>query len=103
MVKAGVEATDGELPVVAGMATARLHEAIEMAQALKDAGATAVMVPPPFYYMLDEDSFFNWYQRLTSAVEIGVMIYDQTWRNLGTGVSLRMMERLSALCPTWSA
>ncbi|MEP0763825.1 MAG: dihydrodipicolinate synthase family protein [Chloroflexota bacterium] len=97
MVKAAVEATDGELPVVAGMATARLHEAIEMAQALKNAGATALMVPPPFYYMLDEDSFFTWYQRLTSAVEIGVMIYDQTWRKLGTGVSLGMMERLATL------
>ena len=97
MVEAAVEATDGELPVMAGMATSRLDVAIELANRLQKAGAAAVMVPPPFYYKLDEDAFFSFYKELASNISIGIMIYDQAWRNLGTGVSLRMMERLSAL------
>ncbi len=97
MVEAAVEATDGELPVMAGMATPRLDIAIELAGRLKKAGAAAVMVPPPFYYKLDEDAFFSFYKELSSAVSIGIMIYDQVWRNLGTGVSLQMMERLATL------
>lgn len=97
MVRAAVEATDGELPVMAGLATSRIHDTIAMAERLKNAGATALMIPPPFYYKLDEDAFFGWYKMLTDAVPIGIMIYDQAWRNLGTGVSLSMMERLSEI------
>lgn len=97
MVEAAVEATQGELPVMAGMATPRLDIAIALGHRLQAAGAAALMVPPPFYYKLDEDAFFAYYEAFSKAVPIGVMIYDQVWRNLGTGVSLRMMERLSAL------
>ncbi len=97
MVETAVAATDGELPVMAGMATSRLDVAIELANRLQKAGAAAIMVPPPFYYKLDEDAFFSFYKTLSSAVNIGIMIYDQVWRNLGTGVSLSMMERLATL------
>jgi len=97
MVEAAVEATEGDLPVMAGMATPRLDIAIELAGKLQQAGAAAVMVPPPFYYKLDEDAFFSFYKELATAVPIGIMIYDQVWRNLGTGVSLSMMERLATL------
>ncbi len=97
MVKAAVEATGGELPVMAGMATPRLDIAVELATRLKEAGAAAVMVPPPFYYKIDEDAFFSFYQELASKIDIGIMIYDQVWRNLGTGVSLSMMGRLAEI------
>ena len=59
MVEAAVEATGGELPVMAGLATPRLDLAIGLAQRLQQAGAAAIMVPPPFYYKLDEDAFFS--------------------------------------------
>ena len=97
MVAAAVAATEGDLPVMAGMATPRLDIAKQMARRLQEAGAAAIMVPPPFYYKLDEDAFFSFYKELASAVPIGIMIYDQVWRNLGTGVSLGMMDRLSKL------
>lgn len=97
MVEVAVQATDGEVPVVAGTATSRIRDCIEMAENARRAGATAVMVPPPYYYKLDADAFFEWYRMLTEAVEIGVMIYDQGWRNLGAGVTLSMMDRLAEL------
>ena len=53
------------------------------------------MIPPPFYYKLDEEAFYNWYRILNDSVDIPIMVYDQCWRQeLGTGISLKLVERL---------
>ncbi len=98
MVTTALKATDGELPVVAGFASCDYREAIALAEDARRAGATCVMCPPPYYYRLGKDAFFEWYRMLSEAVDIGIMVYDQSWRaGLGTAIRLPMMERLAAL------
>jgi dihydrodipicolinate synthase/N-acetylneuraminate lyase len=98
MVEVAVQATDGELPVVAGVGTCNFKEAIELAENAQQAGAKCVMVPPPFYYTLSEDDFYEWYRLLAENLEVGIMVYDQNWRSeLGTGIVLPVMERLTKL------
>ena len=98
MVEVAVQATDGELPVVAGVGTCNYKEAIELAENARQAGATCVMVPPPFYYRLDEEAFYEWYRILAEALDIAIMVYDQAWRReLGTGIELSVMDRLAEL------
>lgn len=98
MVEVAVQATDGELPVVAGIGTCNYKEAIELAVNAQRASAICVMVPPPFYYRLDEEAFYEWYRILAEALDIGIMMYDQAWRSeLGTGIQLSVMDRLTEL------
>lgn len=98
MVEIALKATDGTLPVVAGVASCDYREAIALAEQARQAGAKYVMCPPPYYYRLSEDAFFEWYRLLAEAVDIGIMVYDQSWRSeLGTAIQLPVMERLTGL------
>jgi dihydrodipicolinate synthase/N-acetylneuraminate lyase len=95
MVEVAVDVVDGELPVVAGIASCDIREAITLAELACRAGARCVMCPPPYYYRLSEDAFVEWYRLLAEAVDVGLMIYDQSWRSeLNATISLPAMERL---------
>ena len=99
LVETAVRATDGTVPVVAGVGTCSYLDAIEMAQTAQQAGACCVMVPAPFYYELDEEVFFNWYATLAKAVTIPIMVYDQVFRraSLGAGLRLEGIARLAEI------
>lgn len=99
MVETAVRATDGTVPVVAGVGTCSCLDAAEMARIAQRAGACCVMVPAPFYYELDEEVFFNWYATLAQAVTIPIMVYDQVFRraSLGAGLRLQGIARLAEI------
>ena len=98
MVRTAVDVTDGLLPVVAGVAGVNLDEVIERTRNARSAGAKYVMIPPPFYYEIDHDGVYEWYRILAESVDIGIMVYDQSWRvGLGTTLVLPLIERLAGL------
>lgn len=97
MVEAAVEAAAGRLPVVAGVAGIDIREVIAKARAAQRAGVRYVMIPPPFYDRLDQDAVYRWYAQLADALDLGLMVYDQSWRKEGTGLTLPLIERLAAI------
>ena len=89
VVEATVRAADGQLPVVAGVASCNLTDAIEMVQNAADVGAGYVMLAPPYYYRLDHDAFVEWVRAIATAVpDIAIMLYDQPWRGEGSGTTI---------------
>ena len=97
MVEVAVDVTDGQLPVVAGVAGCDINEVIGLAENARKAGAKYIMVSPPFYDLIDQDSIYNWYRIIGEAVDVGIMVYDQSWRNLGTYLGLPLIERLAGI------
>ena len=98
MVETALEVTGGNLPVVAGVADLDLNEVIAMTKNAQRAGARYVMVSPPTYYEIDQDGMYEWYRILNESVDVGIMIYDQSWRgDLGTRLGLPLIERLAGL------
>lgn len=98
MVRAAIEVADGQLPVVAGAAGIDVRQVIALAENVRKAGAKYVMVPPPFYDRIDQDGIYEWYRLLAESVDVGIMIYDQSWRtDLGTTLGLDLIERLAGL------
>ena len=80
IVSAVSRGSDAKLPIVAGVHSADIREAIRMGQAARDAGAVAVMLAPPSYYTLNSEAIVDWYKRFAEAVDIGIMIYEQSYR-----------------------
>ncbi|HLJ61898.1 MAG TPA: dihydrodipicolinate synthase family protein [bacterium] len=99
VVTAAVRGADGTIPVVAGVAATDYRLAATLAQRARAAGAVGIMCPPPFYYPLNEDAIVDWYDRLAKSVDIGIMVYDQSWRGqfINACITVRCMERLVAI------
>ncbi len=98
MVQVSVEAAAGRLPVVAGAASLNLDDVIALSQGAIDAGAEYVMIAPPCYYPISQDSLYDWYRIITDSIDAGVMIYDQSWRQeLGTTLGVELIGRLAEL------
>ena len=98
VVETAVRVTDGKLPVVAGVAGIDIRHVIKLTRAAGDAGAKYAMISPPFYDSIDQDAIYEWYRILSDSVDVGIMIYDQSWRGaLGTALSVPLIERLTGL------
>ena len=98
MVETEVEAAEGKLPVVAGVAHTDVREAIALTRQSMAAGADAVMITPPYYYRLDDDSYEDWVMRVVDATDAPVMLYSQHWReDLKSGVTLDQLARFAGM------
>ena len=95
VVETALDACGDELPLVVGVATTSHKEAIARCQNAERAGATCVMIPPPYYYHgLDQEAIVNWYQTIADATDMGLMIYEQSWRDLGGPCNTPAIEEL---------
>lgn len=98
VVAAAIEAAAGEIEVVAGVASSSHFEVIERCNAALELGARVAMVPPPYYYHgMDRAGVVHWYTEIARGTEIGLMIYDQSWRRLGGSVDGPATEAMAEI------
>ena len=71
-----VEAAAGRVPVVAGTGALSTHETVELSVHAERAGATAVMVVPPFYEALSWRELLAHYTAVAEAISIPIMYYN---------------------------
>jgi Dihydrodipicolinate synthase/N-acetylneuraminate lyase len=96
VVTAAVRASDGTVPVVAGVHSTDFRVAATVAEGARRAGAVAVMFAPPSYYTLNDEAIIDWYERFARAVDIGIMLYEQSWRGpfVNAGIRPDLVGRL---------
>ena len=97
MVETAVDVAGDKLPVVAGVASCFYKEAIKLIKNSEEAGATCVMVPPPYYYLIDQKTVIKWYQTLANETEMAIMAYNQLWRGIGTHFTIETMSELAKI------
>jgi 4-hydroxy-tetrahydrodipicolinate synthase len=93
LVEATVEAAAGRVPVVAGTGALSTRETIELSAHAEQAGATAVMIVPPFYDALSWRELLAHYTAVADAIDIPIMYYNLP---SASGVTLTA-EQLRAL------
>ena len=71
-----VEAAAGRVPVVAGTGALSTRETVELSVHAERAGATAVMVVPPFYEALGWRELLAHYAAVADAISIPIMYYN---------------------------
>jgi len=62
------------VPVVAGVGAATLDQSVALAREARDAGAAAILVPPPFFYRYQQDDLYEFYSQFAAHVGGGVPI-----------------------------
>lgn len=106
IVKAYVEAVQGKIPIIAGIATNSTKETIKYCQSSEKLGVHAVMVVPPFYDPLPFNTLKTFYQTVSDHVNIPIMYYNlpgatgvhltaEQIRELGTIKNLKYLKDTS--------
>jgi 4-hydroxy-tetrahydrodipicolinate synthase len=76
VVRAAVEAANGRVPVVAGVAEYTTDLAIETARRLQKAGAAGIMALPTMVYQTDARESINHFRTLARGTTLPIMIYN---------------------------
>lgn len=79
-----VEAARGRMPVVAGVTSPGLPDAISLGRACLDAGADGLMVITPFGTNPTQDGIRDYYKAVADGVGQSVMLYDIPYLTLVT-------------------
>lgn len=76
LVETTVDAAAGRVPVIAGTGALSTRETIELSVHAEQAGASAVMVVPPFYDALSWRELLAHYTAIADAIDIPIMYYN---------------------------
>ncbi|MGW1718145.1 dihydrodipicolinate synthase family protein [Streptomyces sp. NPDC002156] len=84
-----VEAAAGRVPVVAGTGALSTADTVELSVHAEKAGASAVMIVPPFYDAPTFDEMLGFFGTVSDAIDIPIMYYNIP---SATGVNLAPEE-----------
>ncbi|GAB2978404.1 4-hydroxy-tetrahydrodipicolinate synthase [Streptomyces pseudoechinosporeus] len=71
-----VEAAAGRVPVIAGTGALSTAETVELSVHAQKAGATAVMIVPPFYDAPSYEELLAYFGAVSEAIDIPIMYYN---------------------------
>ncbi len=76
LIDAAIEEAGDELPIIAGCNHSSTPDVIELMKNAKESGACGVMVLAPYYYVPTDDAVLRFYETISDAVDIGIMLYN---------------------------
>lgn len=93
-----IAAAKGRVPVVIQTGTLSTRDAVELSVHAQDSGADAVMVASPFGEAINWRERFHFYEVLTAAVSLPVMIYNTPPSGLLTFEQIVELSQLPNIC-----
>jgi 4-hydroxy-tetrahydrodipicolinate synthase len=94
--KTVVETVEGRIPVIAGTAACSTMEAILLSQDARDVGADAVILTPPYYFMLPEESLCAHFQEIAQNLGFPVVVYNNPLYT-GNNLSPEILAQISGI------
>jgi 4-hydroxy-tetrahydrodipicolinate synthase len=92
--KTVVEAIRGRIPIIAGTAACSTMEALLLSQDAKEAGADGVILTPPYYFKLPDESLFKHFKELGQKAGVPVVVYNNPL-NTGNNLSAELISQIS--------
>ncbi len=86
LIRIAVEAAQGHVPVIAGIASNATAHAIELARQAERAGADALLAVTPYYNKPSQEGLFRHFRAVHDSSDLPIILYDVPSR---TGVELR--------------
>jgi 4-hydroxy-tetrahydrodipicolinate synthase len=97
LIEEAVRAAAGSLPVVAQVNAPSLRQAVPMAKAAADLGASAIATAVPRLFAIPEDDLYDYFDRFLGEVKLSVIIQD--FHPGGATVSVAFVQRLHRAHP----
>ena len=91
----------GDRALIPGCGSCSLRETLDLVRLSAQKGATAVLVPPPFYFRSASPSGIEaWFEAVLAAAEIPVLLYHVPALT-GIPIEFSMLERLARFETLW--
>jgi len=93
-----VKLVAGRVPLVIGVGASGTKETVELARHAEDVGADGVIVVPPFYWKVGEETLFKHFATVADSVDTPILIYNFP---MVTGIDLSpgLVARVATECP----
>jgi dihydrodipicolinate synthase/N-acetylneuraminate lyase len=96
------EAVNGRAPIILHVGTNTTAETLALARQAEELGAVAIAAVTPFYYGMDDNGLFDYYQVIAETVpEMPLLGYDIPQMAVN-GISPALMARLAAEIPSFA-
>jgi len=92
--KTVAEVARGKVPLVTSAQDPSLDNVIRLAKYAEEVGYDAVQISPPFYFPVNSEVVFNFFDRISKETDVGIMVYNTPWVNRGYNIDLDLMEKL---------
>ena len=86
---------DGRIPVLAGITDTSLEESVRFAGISAEAGATAVVAAPPYYFPTSQEALVAYFKALAEEITLPLFIYNipsHTKVSIEADTVLRLLE-----------
>jgi 4-hydroxy-tetrahydrodipicolinate synthase len=106
LVRTVVQAADGKVDIIAGTHCKDTKRTIEDARRAQDLGAVGLQIAPPIFNDPDQDDMLRFYEAVSDAIEIGVMVYQNHWLPYGgieAGTFHKMADFEHIVAITWAS
>ncbi|MXG91338.1 dihydrodipicolinate synthase family protein [Nocardioides flavescens] len=101
VVETTVQHIDGRIPVLIGTMNASTAIAVEQSVEAAEAGADGLMILPPYYYTPTDDEIYRYYEAITDAVSVPIMLYNNPVTS-NVDMSAALVARLAKAFPNVS-
>lgn len=91
-----IEAAKGRVPIIACTASCSTKETLILTAHANEVGADAVIMVPPYYFKLPEESIYKHYKTVAEKVKIPVIVYNNP-EYTGNNISPKLMAKLSEI------
>ncbi len=76
VMKAGVRAVDGRVPVFINITSASYLEALCLAKMAQEAGADYLVLAPPYYFKMNQLELKRYFERVAERVKLPLLLYN---------------------------
>ncbi len=94
IVESFVSQAAGRAPVLVGTMDAHTPNAVRYSKEAEALGADGIMVAPPYYYTPTDDEIFEYYKKVSEAVSIPIMLYNNPFTT-NVDMSAALVARLT--------
>lgn len=95
LIKFYINQVNSRIPVYVGTGTNEVENIIELSNFSIESGAKGVMILPPYYYKIDDNSLYNFYNKIAKNIKGEIYIYnfpDRTTNDVNSEVVLKLLD-----------
>ena len=105
VIKASVEAANGEIPVAASIQFVGTREVVDIAQYAHEVGSALGQLSAPFYYWAPDGDTYQYFSTVSEETGLPIMIYSHAGHGAGMGPDTieRLAEIPNVVALKWAA